>query len=474
MKFFQNRIPLMDNLPPQIDEAWIRRYYARCGDCDTCLRAKAKQVAVPTSKAERIPITRPGQLVASDLITLDANDELSLEGHRYIVFFYCAFTRVLIAIPLKTRDELPKAIAMAIDRFKQFGHSIEALQSDNEYVSAEIEALQGVYGFRPRFSCPIESKFQNGLAEKNVQDLMNRLRSALANAHPSYPKKGWTYALEFAIKTRNITTVSSDKSASAYTAFTGTKLSFPDITVVGFGRLCKVLTKGNNEGALDPKTVTGWFIGPKLNSKNVCEFLTFDSGKPERVSSVIGRRSFWPLTDIGLASMTPEVPLDATIPLPLMPAILDENIAPINDQGRASTLIPEPILPDQGRASTLIPEPILPPASAQEFLSARSSRREIERARIANLKALRLEALAIAKARTADVVKEALEKKARNRANAIAAAQLLREERARTKALLQKRCEEKRIELSKIKLMPREDKIELAKAARKRSRSTEL
>ena len=450
----------MSNLPPQINTAWINKFMTLCGDCAVCLSAKAKQVAVPVAKAERVPIIRAGQLVASDLMTFDNNDETAFNGHRYIIFFFDAFTRILMAMPLKTRDEIPSAIAMAIDKFKLYGHKIEVLQSDNEYVSAEIEALQGAFGFRPRFSCPIESKFQNGMAEKNVQDIKNRLRSALANAHPSFPKKAWTSALQFSVKIRNITTVCSDKTASAYTAFTGTMLSFPDITVIGFGRICKILTKGNNEGALDERAVTGWYIGPKLNSKNVCEFLTLDGGRPEYVSSIIGRRSFWPLTEIGLASMKPALPLDATIPMSSRPLVHGEEIMSMDDQGSAENSLPK---------IKLSPELILPPISAQDFLSAHTSRKAANRLRLVNIRNAKIEAKAIEKARTAETTKIALTKRALDKASAAAKAKLKREENQRNQALQPKTA----IAVHKLKtnIESREDRIERARVAREQETS---
>jgi len=309
-KFLMHDPPLMGNIPDKFRSGpWLDKNYPDCGDCIACLKGKARQMDKPRKKTEREPLIRIGQLVVSDLITLDDDMESSYMGHRYIIFFFCIVSGYCIHLTLASRENIAESFAWAIDVFRSYGHKIETLQSDNEYVTEAISALRGQFGFTQRLSCPIEAKFQNGYAEKMVQTVKNQERCALFTADVTYPKWAWTQALQFAINMRNITTLTLAGTETAYTAFTGIKLVLSDLTTIPFGTRCEVLLKDSSSGALDERTVKGFYLGPVLNSKNVSQFMILDdNGTPGRVTSSteIGRRSWWPVSEQATEPREPE------------------------------------------------------------------------------------------------------------------------------------------------------------------------
>ena len=381
-KFLCHDPPLMGNIPEKYrSPAWLDANYPQGGDCIPCLKAKARQMSKPQHKTEREPLTRVGQLVATDIITLDDDMESSYAGHRYIIFFYCIVSGFCMALTLANRENLSEALAWAIDNFQHFGHKIEMFQSDNEYVTKAISELQGGFDFRQRISCPIESKFQNGYAERMVQTLMNQTRCAMFSADVTFPKWAWTQALQFAINMRNLTQISLAGTETAYTAFTKIIIDFSDITTIGFGTRCEVLLKDKASGALDERTVKGFYLGPALNSKNVSHFMILDeNGDPGRVSSsTIGRRSWWPVTERATGTrdpiaIVPEVTIEG--PIDSLEAVRDDLLNTPTPAGNT-------LKSDEAVIPKITPVVIssAKPSSAREFVSAHKSRKTVEKER---------------------------------------------------------------------------------------------
>lgn len=316
---------LIANLPVELTERVIRKHFPDC--CLACVRGQAITIA-PVHSHQRTParggegvredgqqvqqavtaavaplkqgeplsqlaaaaaVSVPEETLAMDLSDYAGNDPANLghDGSRYMLLVRSLLTLFVHVVFLKTKDQLPEAVARVLEEYALRGGNVTSAKLDNEYDSAPVRKVLAEHGCRPQF-CPPHEHFANGFAEQCVQLVDRGTRTVMHGASPLYPRNRWTAAASFKVLCLNYTTESKPGSGkSAWEAFMGTKPDFSIQPCLPFGRETEGLLERSNLAKQDSRTFAGFSEGPAPFHMHAVKLLDPATGK------TVTRRSFW-------------------------------------------------------------------------------------------------------------------------------------------------------------------------------------
>ena len=236
--------------------------FKTCVDC-----IKGKQ----TNKSKR------GANRSSDSLEIIHTDiccpDMDIHGQKYFISFIDDYSRYMYIYLLHNKNE-------ALDAFKVFkaevenqcGKQIKIVRSDRggEYYGRYTENGQAPgpfakflqeHGIIAQYTMP-GSPDQNGVAERRNRTLLDMVRSMLSNSN--LPKFLWTEALKTAVYILNrVPTKAVQKTP--FELWKGWKPSLRHMRI--WGCPSEVRIYNPQEKKLDPRTVSGYFIGYAEKSK---------------------------------------------------------------------------------------------------------------------------------------------------------------------------------------------------------------
>ncbi|KAJ9692948.1 hypothetical protein PVL29_011870 [Vitis rotundifolia] len=237
-------------------------------DFETCVDCiKGKQ----TNKSKR-GATRSSailEIIHTDICSLDMDSH----GQKYFISFIDDFSRYMYLYILHNKNE-------ALDAFKVFKAEVEKqcgkqikivrLDRGGEYYGRYLEDGQSPgpfakflqeHGIVAQYTMP-GSPDQNGVAERRNRTLLDMVRSMLSSS--KLPKFLWTEALKTAVYILNrVPTKAIPKTP--FELLKGWKPSLWHMRV--WGCSSKVRIYNPQEKKLDPRTISGYFIGYAEKSK---------------------------------------------------------------------------------------------------------------------------------------------------------------------------------------------------------------
>ncbi|RVX20257.1 Retrovirus-related Pol polyprotein from transposon TNT 1-94 [Vitis vinifera] len=237
-------------------------------DFETCVDCiKGKQ----TNKSKR-GATRSStilEIIHTDICSLDMDSH----GQKYFISFIDDFSRYMYLYILHNKNE-------ALDVFKvfkaevekQYGKQIKIVRSDRggEYYGRYLEDGQSPgpfakflqeHGIVAQYTMP-GSPDQNGVAERRNRTLLDMVRSMLSSS--KLPKFLWTEALKTAVYILNrVPTKAVPKTP--FELLKGWKPSLRHMRVWGCSSEVRIYNP--QEKKLDPRTISGYFIGYAEKSK---------------------------------------------------------------------------------------------------------------------------------------------------------------------------------------------------------------
>ncbi|WKA02171.1 hypothetical protein VitviT2T_020389 [Vitis vinifera] len=237
-------------------------------DFETCVDCiKGKQ----TNKSKR-GATRSStilEIIHTDICSLDMDSH----GQKYFISFIDDFSRYMYLYILHNKNE-------ALDVFKvfkaevekQYGKQIKIVRSDRggEYYGRYLEDGQSPgpfakflqeHGIVAQYTMP-GSPDQNGVAERRNRTLLDMVRSMLSSS--KLPKFLWTEALKTAVYILNrVPTKVVPKTP--FELLKGWKPSLRHMRVWGCSSEVRIYNP--QEKKLDPRTISGYFIGYAEKSK---------------------------------------------------------------------------------------------------------------------------------------------------------------------------------------------------------------
>jgi len=167
--------------------------------CEDCIIGKQHRRSFPPSVTPKS--STPLQLVHTDVC--GPQRVASHSGCVYFVVFVDDYSRYTVTLPLQHKSE----VFEAFKRYqtwaeKQTGHSLRILRSDNggEYTSNAMGQYLTEKGIAHQTTVPATSQ-QNGVSERTIRTLMEKVRSMLHAAAMSHP--WWIEALMTATYTKN-------------------------------------------------------------------------------------------------------------------------------------------------------------------------------------------------------------------------------------------------------------------------------
>ncbi|RVX02371.1 Retrovirus-related Pol polyprotein from transposon TNT 1-94 [Vitis vinifera] len=236
--------------------------FETCVDC-----IKGKQ----TNKSKR-GATRSStilEIIHTDICSLDMDSH----GQKYFISFIDDFSRYMYLYILHNKNEALDAFKVfKAEVEKQYGKQIKIVRSDRggEYYGRYLEDGQSPgpfakslqeHGIVAQYTMP-GSPNQNGVAERRNQTLLDMVRSMLSSS--KLPKFLWTEALKTAVYILNrVPTKVVLKMPFEF--LKGWKPSLRHMRVWGCSSEVRIYNP--QEKKLDPRTISGYFIGYAEKSK---------------------------------------------------------------------------------------------------------------------------------------------------------------------------------------------------------------
>ncbi|RVW65982.1 Retrovirus-related Pol polyprotein from transposon TNT 1-94 [Vitis vinifera] len=236
--------------------------FETCVDC-----IKGKQ----TNKSKR-GATRSStilEIIHTDICSLDMDSH----GQKYFISFIDDFSRYMYLYILHNKNEALDAFKVfKAEVEKQYGKQIKIVRSDRggEYYGRYLEDGQSPgpfakflqeHGIVAQYTMP-GSPDQNGVAERRNRTLLDMVRSMLSSS--KLPKFLWTEALKTAVYILNrVPTKAVPKTP--FELLKGWKPSLRHMRVWGCSSEVRIYNP--QEKKLDPRTISGYFIGYAEKSK---------------------------------------------------------------------------------------------------------------------------------------------------------------------------------------------------------------
>ena len=237
-------------------------------DFETCVDCiKGKQ----TNKSKR-GATRSStilEIIHTDICSLDMDSH----GQKYFISFIDDFSRYMYLYILHNKNEALDAFKVfKAEVEKQYGKQIKIVRSDRggEYYGRYLEDGQSPgpfakflqeHGIVAQYTMP-GSPDQNGVAERRNRTLLDMVRSMLSSS--KLPKFLWTEALKTAVYILNrVPTKTVPKTP--FELLKGWKPSLRHMRVWGCSSEVRIYNP--QEKKLDPRTISGYFIGYAEKSK---------------------------------------------------------------------------------------------------------------------------------------------------------------------------------------------------------------
>jgi transposase InsO family protein len=238
-------------------------------DFETCVDCiKGKQ----TNKSKK------GANRSSDILEIIHTDICSLDmdshGQKYFISFIDDYSRYMYLYMLYNKNEALDAFKIfKAEVEKQCGKQIKIVRSDRggEYYGRYIEDGQAPgpfakflqeHGIVAQYTMP-GSPDQNGVAERRNRTLLDMVRSMLSSSN--LPKSLWAEALKTAVYILNrVPTKTVPKTP--FELWKGWKPSLRHMRVWGCSSEVRIYNP--QEKKLDPRTISGYFIGYAERSKS--------------------------------------------------------------------------------------------------------------------------------------------------------------------------------------------------------------
>lgn len=293
-------------------------------DCEICARAKMTRLPFPKKSERKCEIL---EIIHSDLC--GPMRTASIGGAKYVLTLTDDASKWTEVRFLRHKDE-------CLEYFKEFltsienlkGKKIKYLQSDNggEYISQQFDNFLKERGILRRLTVA-HTPQQNGVAERKNGTLMGMARCLLYQAE--LPDKFWAEAVNTANFLRNRCPTQSNNGKSPFHVWNNKTFDLGKIEE--FGSKVVILNKKPNKGKLEPRGLTGIFMGYAEFSKAYRVWI------PENKKIVISRdvRFLGPKREV---PAEPEKPseMEEVIPVQETETEVTENILPgdvIIDEG---------------------------------------------------------------------------------------------------------------------------------------------
>jgi hypothetical protein len=246
----------------------LRIQKCNCDDqCTDCIKGKISMPPFPKSSDRP---KDPRTLVTSDLCGPFKTQ--SLGGAKYFITFIDAATDYTEVETLRHKSDASKAIMNYMEKCKnKFGSYCTTYRSDRggEFMSAEVQNFLSERGIS--FQCTVpNTPAQNGRSEQKNKTLVEGIRTVLVSKQ--LPHYLWGEALHHVNNTFN-SIPKAGKESSPKEEYFGEKISFEFIE---FGAPVIFHSNDSNRSKLDPKGISGIFVGHDHNSKG---YRIFNSGK---------------------------------------------------------------------------------------------------------------------------------------------------------------------------------------------------
>lgn len=235
--------------------------------CVDCIKGKH------TSKSKKTSVHRSSELL--EIIHTDiCSPDMDSHGQKYFISFIDDYSRYMYLYLLHNKSE-------ALDVFKIFKAEVEKqcnkqikiVRSDRggEYYGRYTEDGQapGPFakflqenGIVAQYTMPGTPE-QNGVAERRNRTLMDMVRSMLSS-NPNLPKSLWTEALKTSVYILNRVPTKA-VSKTPFELWKGWKPSLQHVRI--WGCPSEVRIYNPQEKKLDPRTISGYFIGYAERSK---------------------------------------------------------------------------------------------------------------------------------------------------------------------------------------------------------------
>lgn len=235
------------------------------------------QTCVDCIKGKQTNISKKGAKRSTELLEIIHTDicspDIDVHGQKYFITFIDDFSRYMYLYVLQNKHE-------ALDVFKVFkaevekqtGKQIKIVRSDRggEYYGRYTEDGQapGPFakfleenGIVAQYTMP-GSPDQNGVAERRNRTLLDMVRSMISSS--KLPKSLWIDALKTAVYILNRVPTKA-VSKTPFELFKGWKPSLHHVRV--WGCPSEVRVYNPQERKLDPRTISGFFIGYPEGSK---------------------------------------------------------------------------------------------------------------------------------------------------------------------------------------------------------------
>ena len=198
---------------------------------------------------------------------------MDIQGQKYFITFIDDFSRYMYLYMLHNKSEALDAFkSFKVEVEKQCGKQIKIVRSDRggEYYGRYTENGQAPgpfakflqeHGIVAQYTMP-GSPDQNGVAERRNRTLLDMVRSMLSNSN--LPKSLWIEALKTAVYILNRVPTKA-VSKTPFELWKGWKPSLQHMRV--WGCPSEVRIYNPQEKKLDPRTISGYFIGYAERSK---------------------------------------------------------------------------------------------------------------------------------------------------------------------------------------------------------------
>ncbi|KAL4319722.1 hypothetical protein GQ457_18G015860 [Hibiscus cannabinus] len=267
---------ILNTLPPQYgpfkisynthkDKWSIDELLTRCDQEEDCIKGKQTNKSKKGAKRSSTIL----EIIHSDICCPD----MDVQGQKYFITFIDDYSRYMYLYMLHHKSEALEAFKVfKAEVEKQCGKQIKIVRTDRggEYYGRYTEDGQvpgpfakflqdnGIVG---QYTMP-GSPDQNGVAERRNRTLMDMVRSMLSGS--KLPKSLWVEALKTVLYILNrVSTKAVPKTPFEF--FKGWKPSLRHIRV--WGCPFEVRIYNPQEKKLDPRTISGYFIGYAEKSK---------------------------------------------------------------------------------------------------------------------------------------------------------------------------------------------------------------
>jgi hypothetical protein len=174
--------------------------------CEACTMGKAHKEVRNKLKAKQTPLRKkvPKAVELADRIHTDlAEMQPGIEAYQHFLLLIDEYSRFIWAYPMKKKSEAPQIYARFEAMLKtQFGRVIKSLRSDNagELTSDRFQDHLDITGTIFEASIAYAHE-QNGLAERHIRTIKERILSVLADS--KLPYRLWPEILETVVWVKN-------------------------------------------------------------------------------------------------------------------------------------------------------------------------------------------------------------------------------------------------------------------------------